>query len=368
MPFEINIGQPPGGYAMTSARPGENIQVIYREFTSTEDGQHFIQRLEGFPSDLIAAIPNPVKPSQVDSLLAIMHLDGTAAIYLNEVPLVAIARSTGPVEAGSPVYKDDIADIERLQLPLTIPDDAGFLYLFSVGWRKGLFYDYGPLGPGHEPRQYDYLALLGNAVAHVFFQERFAITDQEWQTLFDQRWFPFVGLRNHTIASLLNHVRSDWNCDDLLDIIVAEVKERAGDMLVSWRNHPTLSQHIEFLESGVERFLSDDPMSCVSNVFPRIEGIVRTYGQGSGSPDGTSQRELAHLAVRTKIENEKSLLLPQRFKHYLNDVYFADFNPESGNIPLSRNSLGHGVAKATDFDKKSAVLGLLTVHQLFYFL
>ena len=85
-------------------------------------------------------------------------------------------------------------------------------------------------------------------------------------------------------------------------------------------------------------------------------------------PDGTSQRELANLAVRTKIENEKSLLLPQRFKHYLNDVYFADFNPESGNIPLSRNSLGHGVAKATDFDKKSAVLGLLTVHQLFYFL
>ena len=368
MPYEINIGQPPGGYAMNSARPGENVQVVYREFTSTEDGQHFIQRLEGFPSDLINAAPSPVKLSQVDSLLAILRLDGTAIIYLNELPLVAIARSTGPVEAGSAVYKDDIADIERLQLPMDIPDDAGFVYLFSVGWRKGLFYDYGPLGPRHEPRQYDALALLGNAVAHVFFQERFAISDREWRDLFDQRWFPFVGLRNQTIAGLLNHVRSGWNCDDMLDEVVDEVAGRAKDMLASWRNHPTISQHIEILDHAVHRFLEDDPMSCAALVFPRIEGVLRTYHENVESPAPFSPSELASLAVQTKIENDRSLLLPQRFKDYLDEVYFANFNPESDCIPFSRHSVGHGVAKTSDFDRKSSVLGILTVHQLFYFL
>ena len=368
MPFEINLGQPPARYAGTSARQGENVEVIYREFTSSEDGQHFIRRLEGFPSDLIELSPSPVKPSQVDSLLAIIRLDGTATLYLNELPLIAIARSTGPVKAGSAVYKDDIADIEEVQLGVDIPEDAGFMYLFSVGWRKGLFYDYGPLGPGREPRQYDVAPTLGSAVAHVFFQERFAITEEEWRDLFDVQWFPFVGLRNQTIEGLLNHVRSGWACDDMLDDIVDEVVGRVDDMLNSWRDHLILSHHIEILEHGVNRFLQDDHMSCSGLLFPRIEGILRTYRQKVVRTEDSMKHELTDLAVHAKIDSDRSLLLPQHFKRYLDEVYFAKFDPESGYIPFSRHSIGHGVAKAADFNRKSAVLAILVVHQLFYFL
>ena len=49
MPFEVNLGEVPAGYALSSAREGEEVQVVYREFTSTEDGQYFIERLENLP-------------------------------------------------------------------------------------------------------------------------------------------------------------------------------------------------------------------------------------------------------------------------------------------------------------------------------
>ena len=33
---------------------------------------------------------------------------------------------------------------------------------------------------------------------------------------------------------------------------------------------------------------------------------------------------------------------------------------------MSRHSVGHGVAKSSDFNQKSAVLAILVIHQLFY--
>ena len=368
MPFEINLGERLVGYALSAARKGEDVQVVYREFTSIEDGQHFIDRLESLPSLLVDGSPNPVSRSQVDNLLAILHFDESATVYLNELDLNLSARPSRQVNKGAQVLKDDIVDIEGLGLSVDIPNNAGFIFLFSVGWRKGLFYDYGPLLPDPQPRQFDVSIALGQAFTQVAFQERFAITDREWEALFDELWFPFTGLGNQTIARLLSHVRSDWKCDDMLDDIVADVRSKAPSMLKAWRNHPALSEHMEFLERGVERFLDGDAISCTFTLFPCIEGIVRTYLADQGKLRSLHQDGLAALAVSAKIDNHFSLLMPRRFKEYLQDVYFANFDLKKENVPLSRNSVGHGVVKTSDVNDKSAVLGILIVDQLHYFL
>ena len=230
------------------------------------------------------------------------------------------------------------------------------------------FYDHGPLRPDREPRRFDPSTLLGRLVTYVLYLERFTVTEREWEALFEQQWFLFDGLQNQTIANLLNHVRSGWSCDDMLDEIVAELRGRVPDMLLSWEAHPTLSTHIDFLRTAAERFLGNDPMSCTHILFPRIEGILRTHRLESGITARPSQGDLADSAVTEQVENDQSLLLPQRFKGYLEDVYFANFDLPQETIPLSRNSVGHGVAMASDFDMKSAVLGILIVHQLFRFL
>ena len=180
MPVEIDLGTAPAGYAVSSARASETVSVQFREFTSTEDGQHFIQRLEGLPNDILQKLPTPIPASKVDHMLALCHRDGTATVYVNELEFRASVRWRGSrsVDAGEAVTKDDFVDVERLELGVQVPQDAGALFVFSVGWRKGLFYDFGPVGgPSPRPREEDISVALGRCFCHVLFQERFRISD-----------------------------------------------------------------------------------------------------------------------------------------------------------------------------------------------
>ena len=368
MPYEITLKETPAGYAGTSARAKELVQVIFREFTSTEDGQHFIKRLEGDANPILNKLPTEVLPSTIDHMLAICWKGGRTTVYINELLIDGTVRAARPVEAGQGVTKDDIADIVRIDLGVDIPDDAGFMFIFSIGWRKGLFFDYGPIGPNQGLRLYDIGSVLAQAYAHVMFQERFSINESEWEHFLEGRWFPFAGLSNDTIDGLISYARSSWDLDEKLDTIVAEVKDRASHMVDVWRNHALLSTHIEVLERAVERFLDDDPISCTGLLYPRIEGILRTNHTSLGVAEGPSPRNLSTSAVSANIRNDKCLLLPYRFDKYLREVYFAGFNPHDPHIEVSRHSVGHGVASTSGFNLKNATISILIVHQLSYFL
>lgn len=370
--FDINLGMPPTGYSLTAARAEETVKVQYLEFTSSEDGQHFVDRLEGFPNDVLDKVNLQalIRPSEVEQMLAIIRSDGTAKIFINEaVVLVATCRVSRPMEAGSAVRRSDIIDIDRIELNTKVADDAGIMLLFSVGWRKGLFYDFGPIsGPQPSPRDYDLNSLLGQAYCYVSFQERFKISEDEWARLFQRKWFPFSGLRHETIQSIIAHVRAEWEPDDLLEAIVEEVTQRLPDMLISWTRHPSFEPHISILERAVERFQNRDYVSCTSLIYPRIEGILRTHQISVGGQYEMSSSGLSHAAVSSKISNDLCLLMPRKFGQYLREVYFANFNPNADKVDISRHSIAHGVADSSAFNEKSAVIGLLVLHQLFYFL
>ncbi len=364
MPVEIELGNAPAGYSITAARAEETVEIQFLEFTSSEDGQHFIQRLEGFPNDILRRVAPHIRPSQVDHMLIIVRQDNTATAYINELSIVTRMRASRRVEAGEQVFKSDIMDIDRLELSVEIPDNAGFLFLFSAGWRKGLFYDFGPVGiPGSQRREYDVAKAFGQAYCHVLFQERFSISDDEWDALLAAKWFPFAGLGHDSIDALINHVRSGWDPDEKIDDFISEFSSRASQMIEAWQTNTSFTPHITILERAVERFLKEDFVSCTGLVFPRIEGILRTHHTSLGVSGQASSNNLTNTAVASKIENEKCLLLPHRFAAYLRDIYFANFNPIDQDIDVSRHSVAHGVAKASEFNKKSALLGLLVAHQ-----
>ena len=113
---EVDLGDAPAGYAVRTARSGEHVMVRFREFTSTEDGQYFIQRLEGIPNKILQLLPSPIRPSQVDHMLAVCRRDGKADVYVNKLEIRAFFRTARPVKAGAHVTKDDVADVERLDL------------------------------------------------------------------------------------------------------------------------------------------------------------------------------------------------------------------------------------------------------------
>ena len=261
-PFEIDVDMPPIGFAETAGRANETVEVRYREFTSSEDGQYFIQRLERSTEDILNRLPCRISPAQIHHMLVVFHRDGRAVVYVNDLQTFVLARSARPVEVGQYVTKDDISDVQGYDPGVTIPEDAGFLFVFSVGWRKGLYYDFGPAQPSGPPRRYDVTKVLAQAYCHVLFQERFSISDNEWTELFSAQWFPFAGLGNDRIEGLLNCIRSGWDPDQELDRIALEVNERLGGMLEAWRKLPSFSPHLEILQRTAERFQDHDYMSC----------------------------------------------------------------------------------------------------------
>ena len=373
--YEIELGtELPAGYVAESTKTkktGENVLVSTRGFASTADGQLFVRLLEQFPTNILLKLPGEHRPSQVDSLLAIVSPTGTTQVYVNEIEPIMTTRVSRAVKAGQPISMNDVSEIQQLEFAnIEIPKDAAILFVFSIGWRRGLYYDFGPLaGKDAQPRKYDLAKVLGGVYAHVLFQERFLISEADWNSLLASQWFLFIGLPHTLIDKMIRHIEANWRVDDLLEEIASVVKHKAPSMLSSWRKHHVFGPHISIVETAIDRFLAGDYISCTGLLYPRIEGILRTYYRSRHAEQGkTSSRSLASSAVAAKRDDPdvQSLVLPERFESYLNNVYFRDFNPGSQDVPVSRHSVSHGEAPSEKFNLKSSVISILIIHQLFY--
>jgi len=366
MPHEIQLGFKPAGYTQQSAKKGDVVDLVYREFTSSEDGNLFISRLEGIPRQLLAAIPGATiaDESCVSHMLAIVRPDETATLYVNDLPHSVEIRAKGAGKAGQAVSLDDIMDVSRIRLKgIVIPEDAGLVAIFSVGWRKGLFFDFEPLQGVR--RNYDIETALGHCYSYVAFQHLFAISDPIWNEIIRQKWFPFIALKQTTIKQMISLAGSGFSIDDLLETISAEATAMIATQIESWSSHSLLAEHYPFLKTAFERFQAEDYISSSSILFPRIEGILRTHHIAAGAISKANQRNLAAgisgpSALRP---HSNSLLLPSRFQRFLEQVYFADFDPKKPK-GLSRNTVSHGVAPASALDKKGSILAFLILLQI----
>ena len=370
MPYTIKLDHVPAGYAAHSAEEGDRVQVICREFTSTEDGQLFVSRLEGTPTQILEKISGSAgaAASQTDSLLAIIRPDGLTKVYWNEFQPIVQVRSKKKIKAGELVFIDHIMDIEDVRLPNdALADDVGVLYVFSFGWRKGLFFDFGPAQTAIQrvPRNYNLGATLAHCFSRVLFQHLFSIDAATWSEFFKQRWFPFSYLSVATVRNMVTRARERRAIDGEIDVISSEVKQVVTDRLTEWANDEVISPHLQFVRTAFDRFCADDYISAASILYPRIEGLIRTCAPRVGSR--LTQKLLSKLGAGTEgaLLREESLLLPKRFEQYLEEVYFADFRPGSLSRIVSRHSVSHGVVSAESLDRKATVVGFLTLLQLF---
>lgn len=372
MSFEIKFENVPAGICVDAVRGSGTVKVRAIEFVSEEDGDTLVERLEAFGSDILSKLPGnpPVQPSQVQHLLAIIRRDGSSTVYLNELRTRGQVQVKKDFTKGDPVFSDDIADVHRLEFEgVTIPDDAGIVFIFAVGWRRAMFYDLAPLSPRDaKPRDYDVGAALAQFYTYLMFQHRFKITDQTWQRLFDGQWFPFITLKEATVRNLISHANNGWPLDDLAEAIAGEVKVALPALLSRWRATSTFADHLKFLEQAVERYSAGDFLSATALLFPRIEGLLRSHQKLTDPSGQATQKGLSGSAVKT-AENERhssTPLLPARFRQYLESVYFANFDPTDSKIKVSRNSVGHGVVASDECSVKAATISLLLVDQICY--
>ncbi len=267
---------------------------------------------------------------------------------------------------------DCVADFERIEpagadgQSVPIPPECGVVFLFSYRWRKGLYYDFGPFHPDGAPRSIDLARLFAHLYARLVFQEMYSISESQWQHLLDWGWFPFIGLSHNDRQQLLHFAGQDAVPHAALAAMCHRYLAHLEDRLDVWRRNDMLASHMEFLTRARERLAAGDFLSCLSLLIPRIEGVLRTLfvEENPGLP--ASQGTM----VSNLVENQyaHSLLLPGRFEEYLRRVYFRAFDQHAGDLSLSRHSHGHGVSQAADYDFERAVVGFLTLDQIYYYL
>jgi hypothetical protein len=369
MPFEIDYGRhvPIGFAAEAVAKGTPNTRVRFAGFYSSEDGDEFLSCLDGFSSMLLDRMPPGKRPreSQVDHFVAIIRKGGKATLYVNELSLTGMVSPKRAFKAGDPISKDDIADIHKASFDgIAFPADAGIVFLVSVGWRKGLFFDYMPLHPiDPQPRTADPNRILAEVVTYLSFPERLKITEDQWTELFRQRWFPFIGLSTDQLRAILTHATLKAPIDSLLDDMVDAARSNCRGLRELVAAQAELRDHRETLTKALEHFETADYLSCSSMLFPRIEGILRHLN--SATPERPTQANLAAAAILDpkKFRHSKSLLFPDKFHEFLRDVYFADFDPMNVT-DVSRHTVSHGVAPETKLNLKSAFMAVLILEQI----
>lgn len=372
MPVDISFNILPAGYAENTGRPGDKMIVSLSGFFSSEDGDDLIKRLEGLPQEIVSLVPSesPILPSMINSLLALIRRDKTATVYLNEVRPIMHARIKGGCKKGDPISADRILDIGKITFKdIEIPKDVGIIYVFSAGWRRGFFYDLAPIpGDTIQLRGYDVEELIGSLYSYLFFQERFKISEAIWDTMFHQRWFPFAYLKNSILKKMISHARENWEIDELLPKIVDNVKQILNENNPINKSSPYFVEHADLLDRAIERYLADDHISCASILYPRIEGLMRTFHRTQGQTCEPKAKNLTKAVIEHHQDQRisHSLLLPKKFNDYLDNVYFAHFTP--GTAPnVGRPSVAHGEARADDFGLKSSTIGFLIIFQLTLF-
>jgi hypothetical protein len=371
MPFEIILAQRPAGYAAEAAKgvEGHPLRVITREFTSSEDGDKFISRLEGFPSTVVAQLPATagIRPSQIDHLFVVIKDDLSATVYVNELPIAASVRAKRSVIAGEEVTIDDIADFQRVEFGVVVPVDAAVMVVMSAGWRKGLFFDFGPIN-GKGNRAYDLDQLLTAHFAYLHNQAVFALTEDDWTYLIDQLWCPFVALPRQIVDTLVGRARSREPLDIMVPKVRVAVADRLPAFIESWSKGAEFKPHLELLSHAADEFNEGDYVSAPAILYPRIEGILREAHAAPEARQRVSQASLAENIVTASGERPPhSWLLTAMFERYLREAYFANFEPGKP-AKLSRNSVGHGVVAAEQFNEKAAAIGFLVIEQIHWFL
>lgn len=173
MPIEFKIPQRLIGLvAETSEGPGL-VGVVTSESLTSHDGSTLAWRLEEFQNALFRFIPGLPPPSLIDHILVVIRQDLTAVAYVNELQQRAMVKVRRAISASEQVLVDDVEDVSKVELGVTIPDDAGFVIVRSFGWRKALFFDFGPLNVASPRRSFD----VGEALARsalTLYKKRFS--------------------------------------------------------------------------------------------------------------------------------------------------------------------------------------------------
>ena len=374
MPHSFKLLTPIHGISADYGFKDEPLIVQLSGFYSTEDGQEFITIADNITNALQAQLTDiRLRPSMIDNLLVIIDRDCNGLLYHNELAFVVGTRLNRDVKKGEGVYDDDVLDIEELRLAVPgnqslvdPPKYSAVIFVFSSGWRKGLYFNFSPIHPFNSEPLPDLAKLFGTLFCRLRFQEKYHISEAQWNRLAEWEWFPFSCLTKAEMKELVGWSGQTRYPEEVLQKICASYKARLPSRLNLWKKRQDLDNHGTFIDTAYDAYLKDNHIASIQTIMPRIEGLMRMLLAKQNPDEKISQAAMVKNLVKSKSEN--SLLLPIRFRDYLLACYFKGFDLATKAIPLSRHTVGHGVSKAEDYTFMRNTLLFMILDEIFNFL
>ena len=189
-------------------------------------------------------------------------------------------------------------------------------------------------------------------------------------------WFPFVEILGNEYKTLFETYQNDkFAYDDTVEKLLDGFNEtRLRKITDKWWEKPLFQEKQELIHAGIDAFLGGTKsgyINCIKTLYSEIEGIMRSlYLEDSGERTRHIQKLIDRLIEvgERRVEDDQSLLLPQYFSRYLVENIFKEFDPETGEVDLSRHSALHGVALGEDYKPERALQALLTLDQIYFYL
>jgi hypothetical protein len=363
------------GFAVSNTTAGDTAKICFRALL-TSDEHLFHKLLQGTESVLSYHLEKQkieLNFNDVTRLLLVVHQDNSAELHLNDIAMSANMLAKRDFAKGDIVFRNDISDIRQMQfLDVSLEPHDKVLCCFKVGWKFGLFFDFG--------RRHCDLdrELMERDIARLYrllaYEEVYAaIADPALMTkLATAGWFPFQEIVTDGFEQIIAAYRDDFDIDGREQTLLTSFDERRLIRIADrWWRHSTLSARRDILEPALAAFQRGDSVSCIKNLLTEIEGIVHdAYAVETGqTARGQALLEYAIERGIRKAGDGSTLFFPREFLDYLKNRTFAHFDRmASVEAPLSRHSASHGAAPASAYTRVRSLQAILTVDQISFFL
>lgn len=358
------------GITAETIPPGQTGNIITKKFTSSLDrdfSKHF--------NNIISLFVNQNAGNFLNSLLVIIKPDLKAYVY-TKFPLSLNIKASRDLKKGEIVMLGDFADLENVSfqdstIDLNPKKGDQIVWLFRENWHFGLHFDFSC--------QYgkdEILTELGSQYKRMIYREMFEFleTETHFKSLIEDGWFPFIRLLNGQFNNLISFYEEDKKFNSYVENIVSYFSDdHIRKFVEKWWKNPILKDKQEIIISGVEAYMTRTKsgfINCIKNLETELEGIIRLAcfsETGNKTPSTKQIKEYIVESGKRNFNTLSSLGFTNEFMTYLNDSIFKGFDLEN-EIPTSRHSIAHGVAKSENYTQIRALQMILTIDQVVYFL
>jgi len=360
------------GVALESAKPGGKVRVARMGFYTDFDGDFFFTCLNEISRAILGTWLNKIKirESMISNCLIFIDKKSQAEVFIN-CPTFMEVSVKDCSKSHNVVMREDILDIHKISFSgVKLRSDLTVIYIFSNGWRRGIYFNFLPHNlDASSSDSTDLNVLFGAYHAYLAFPEIYQYQNlpEVKIKLYNAGWFPFIRILGEPFTDIFNALKNDLPLSEIEACIARTFdNDMVNSMYNSWISNQLFKKHETFLKKGIEEYFEKDYISAIHVLYPCIEGILQDLSYDAKIQGDSGEKLTTKLISYLKSKNpDTRLLLPETFKQYLIDSYFAKFNRESEGIDLSRHSLAHGAAtNADDYTQVKTLQAILILDQL----